>query len=67
MTAAAATFPTPPVTMADLQTSIDNFTAKLTDVYPDGRSILLMDGIVRARFRASLADPSPVRPGERYA
>ena len=27
--------------------STTDFTAKLTDVYPDGRSILLLDGIVR--------------------
>jgi predicted acyl esterase len=30
-----------------------DFTAKLTDVYPDGRSILICDGIIRARKRES--------------
>jgi uncharacterized protein len=28
-----------------------DFTAKLTDVYPDGRSMLINDGIARVRFR----------------
>ncbi len=28
-----------------------DFAARLTDVYPDGRSMLLVDGIRRARFR----------------
>ncbi len=28
-----------------------DFAAKLTDVYPDGRSMLLSDGIIRTRFR----------------
>lgn len=28
-----------------------DFTAKLTDVYPDGRSMLVCDGILRMRFR----------------
>jgi hypothetical protein len=31
-----------------------DFTAKLTDVYPDGRSLLLLDGILRARHRESM-------------
>ncbi len=30
-----------------------DFTAKLTDVYPDGRSMLIGDGIIRARHRQS--------------
>lgn len=30
-----------------------DFTAKLVDVFPDGRAILLTDGIIRARFRES--------------
>jgi predicted acyl esterase len=44
-----------------------DFTAKLTDVYPDGRSMLLTDGIVRARLRQSLTKATPVTPGEHYA
>jgi hypothetical protein len=30
-----------------------DFTVKLTDVYPDGRSMLVTDGILRARYRTS--------------
>jgi predicted acyl esterase len=44
-----------------------DFTAKLTDVYPDGRSILLTDGIVRARFRHSLEIEDLITPGQTYA
>jgi len=43
-----------------------DFTAKLTDVYPDGRSMLLNDGIRRLRFRNSLSNPESVTPGEIY-
>ena len=28
-----------------------DFTVKLTDVYPDGRSMLVTDSIMRARFQ----------------
>ena len=41
-----------------------DWTAKLVDVLPDGRAVSLTDGIIRARFRDSLSDPSPVTPGE---
>ncbi len=44
-----------------------DFTAKLTDVYPDGRSIILTDGIVRARFRHSLETEDLIIPGQAYA
>jgi hypothetical protein len=44
-----------------------DFTAKLCDVYPDGRSMLITDGIVRARYRNSLSEPTPITPGQRYA
>ncbi len=39
-----------------------DFTAKLTDVYPDGRSMLIADGIVRARFRKSLQNEKFLNP-----
>jgi len=42
------------------------FTAKLCDVYPDGRSMLLTDGALRAACRESFSDPSPVEPGKIY-
>jgi predicted acyl esterase len=43
-----------------------DFTAKLTDFYPDGRSMLLADGIVRARFRQSLETETLITPGQQY-
>ncbi len=43
-----------------------DFTVKLTDVYADGRSMLLTDGICRARFRESLKRESFLEPGEVY-
>jgi putative CocE/NonD family hydrolase len=39
-----------------------DFTAKLVDVYPDGRAINLCDGIIRARYRESLQNPIPIEP-----
>jgi putative CocE/NonD family hydrolase len=43
-----------------------DFTVKLTDVYPDGRSMLVTDGILRARFRESLAREEFLEPGKIY-
>jgi hypothetical protein len=43
-----------------------DFTAKLTDVYPDGRSMLIADGIIRARYRNSLSRPELMTPGAVY-
>ncbi len=44
--------------------SVDtDFTAKLIDVRPDGYAHNLQDGIVRARFRTSAAEPSQIIPG----
>jgi len=40
--------------------------AKLTDVWPDGRSMLIADGILRARYRNSKQKPEPLQPGEIY-
>ena len=40
-----------------------DFVAKLVDVYPDGRSINVAEGIVRARYRESLSEPRPLEPG----
>jgi putative CocE/NonD family hydrolase len=44
-----------------------DFTAKLTDVYPDGRSMLINDGIVRASYPNSVQKAEFVTPGQRYA
>ena len=43
-----------------------DFTAKLVDVRPDGYAQNLQDGIVRARYRTSAAQPSLIRPGQVY-
>jgi putative CocE/NonD family hydrolase len=43
-----------------------DFTVKLTDVYPDGRSMLVCDGIVRTRFRHSFETPKLMEPGDVY-
>ena len=34
-----------------------DFTGKLVDVYPDGRAMILTEGILRARYRNSLTTP----------
>jgi putative CocE/NonD family hydrolase len=43
-----------------------DFTGKLVDVYPDGRAVILTDGILRARYRYSLSEPQLLRAGEVY-
>jgi putative CocE/NonD family hydrolase len=44
-----------------------DFTAKLVDVYPDGRAINLTEGIIRARYRESTTGaPKPIVPGQVY-
>jgi hypothetical protein len=43
-----------------------DFVAKLVDVYPDGASYNMAEGIVRARYRDSLSQPSPLTPGKVY-
>ena len=44
-----------------------DFVARLCDVHPDGRSMNLADGIVRARYRAGPAvAPSLIEPGKPY-
>jgi uncharacterized protein len=41
-----------------------DFTAKLVDVFPDGRAQNLTDGILRLRYRKSLEKPELARPGQ---
>lgn len=43
-----------------------DFTAKLCDVSPDGPSVNVAQGILRCRYRESLAEPQPLTPGEVY-
>lgn len=44
-----------------------DFFVRLCDVYPDGRSINLCEGQLRARFRKGFDRESPLRPGRVYA
>jgi hypothetical protein len=41
-----------------------DFTAKLVDVYPDGRAIHIAEGILRARHRKGLTAVEFLEPGE---
>ena len=43
-----------------------DFTAKLVDVYPDGRAINIAQGIIRARYRDSWTNPALMQPDEIY-
>ncbi|MBI3919854.1 MAG: CocE/NonD family hydrolase [Armatimonadetes bacterium] len=44
-----------------------DFVARLCDVHPDGRSINLTEGVLRARFRERVWDqPRLIEPGEVY-
>jgi len=43
-----------------------DFTGKLCDVYPDGRSMLVCDGVLRARHRLSMSEEDFLVPGEVY-
>ena len=42
------------------------FAVRMCDVYPDGRSMLIVDGVTRAKYRGGPASPMPVIPGETY-
>ncbi len=43
-----------------------DFTAKLTDVYGDGRSMLIMDSIVKGRYRLGYLNEELLTPGKAY-
>ncbi|HEY0450172.1 CocE/NonD family hydrolase [Actinophytocola sp.] len=43
-----------------------DFTGKLVDVHPDGRAIILCEGIQRMRYRDSLAQARFMTPGQIY-
>jgi putative CocE/NonD family hydrolase len=43
-----------------------DWTAKLVDVAPNGFAMNLTDGILRARYRNSLAQPEPLEAGKAY-
>ena len=42
-----------------------DFVVKLIDVQPDGRAMLMMDGVLRAMYRDQTAEPEPLTPGSR--
>jgi len=44
-----------------------DFVVRLSDVYPDGRSMLLTDGIARSSHRESMSYRVPLVPGDEYA
>jgi len=43
-----------------------DWNAMLIDVYPDAYALRLNDGVVRASYRESLENPSPIEPGKIY-
>jgi hypothetical protein len=43
-----------------------DFTGALVDVHPDGYSLLIQEGILRASFRDKNTEPSQIIPGEVY-
>ena len=55
------------VTLFAASTARDtDFVARLTDVYPDGRSICICEGVIRARWRESFHEPKLLEPGAVY-
>jgi uncharacterized protein len=55
------------VTLFVSSSAVDtDFTAKLVDVFPDGRAINLCDGILRARYRNGLDREVLMEPGTVY-
>ena len=43
-----------------------DFTAKLIDVHPNGSATLVIDNILRARYRESMREPALMEPGQIY-
>ena len=43
-----------------------DFTGTLADVHPDGKAISLCEGLMRARYRESVEEPTLITPGEVY-
>jgi len=41
-----------------------DFTAKLIDIYPDGREINLTEGALRLKFRKGMEKADPLKPGD---
>ena len=51
---------------ASSSTMNTDFTAKLVDVFPDGKAIRLCEGIIRASFRNPEVPPSAIQPDTVY-
>jgi predicted acyl esterase len=43
-----------------------DFIVRLCDVYPDGRSYNIAEGVLRMRYRESLSREKPIQPGKVY-
>ncbi len=43
-----------------------DLSVRLSDVYPDGRSFLMAEGMLRLRYRDSLSAPAPLEAGKTY-
>ncbi len=43
-----------------------DWIVRLCDVWPDGRSMSVCDGILRARYRSSFLQPELMQPGQAY-
>jgi uncharacterized protein len=43
-----------------------DFTGKLVDVFPDGRAIILTEGVLRARYHTATSAPELLEPGRVY-
>lgn len=43
-----------------------DFTAKLVDVFPDGRALIVCEGMIRGRYREGTAQPKLLTPGAVY-
>ena len=60
------TGPLTAVLYASTSAADTDFVARLCDVYPDGASRILAEGIVRARYRAGCDRGQPIEPGVVY-
>ena len=61
-----ATGPVKVVLYASSDAVDTDFVAKLVDVHPDGSSYNMAEGILRARYRESLTQPTLLKPGQVY-
>ena len=50
----------------DDRARVADFIVRISDVYPDGRSILIVDYIRRARYRDTFETEKLMQPGEVY-